>query len=162
MRNCSSLPANSLPRKLAPVTLPPGLTKPGTIPSSTGFATPTITMGIDLVACMRTRAAGTVWTRIKSGASATSSLANEGRRALSPPVIRGSSKRMFRPSVQPSFSSSGRRKLRKTSMSARGKAGEKTDTAHCCLTLGRRVGGQPDQGERVRGNEGIHRLWRRR
>ena len=132
-------------------TLPPGFPKPATIPSSTGLPTPTITMGIDFVACMRARVAGMVGTRIKSGPWATSSPATDGRRLFLPSAVRGSSNTMFRPSVHPSFSSSGRSRPRKTSMSARGNAERKPMRRGAWPWAAAR--GQPEQGASGDGDE---------
>ena len=58
LRNSSCFPTSSGARAASPVTLPPGRARLATRPLPTGSLTPTITMGIVVVACLAASAAG--------------------------------------------------------------------------------------------------------
>ena len=60
---------------------------------------------------------------------------------------------MFRPSVHPSFSSSGLSSAEESLDFGTGECGEKTDAARRCLALGPQVAGQPEQGATGYGDE---------
>ena len=84
-----------------PVISPPGREKLSTNPALTGSETPTNTIGIVRVCCLRAATTGVVSPTMRSGVRATSSFANARMRSGSPPAQRYSIRRL-RPSNQPS------------------------------------------------------------
>jgi hypothetical protein len=85
---------------VVPVRLPPGRARLGTSPVPTGSATPSITMGIIVVAFFAARIAGSEDARMTSTLSATSSTASAGKRSRFPSAQRNSMTR-FWPSIHP-------------------------------------------------------------
>ena len=92
---------------LKPVTLPPGCAKLATKPLPTGSATVANTMGMVRVCCISARVVGVTCERIRSGRSATSSLAYRSLESelFAPQRV---SIRMLRPTVHPTFWSPSR------------------------------------------------------
>ena len=101
LSNCSRFDTSSGPRKVVPVTLPPGRARLEASSSSTGSAMPMPTIGIDEVAFLAARTAGVAKATIASTRCPTSSCASSLSLFTSPSANLRSNA-MFCPSTNPS------------------------------------------------------------
>src|ERR1051326_1601403 len=79
--NCTRLAFDSAALMARPVRLPPGCARLATIPTATGSATPTITIGIEVVACLAANVAGVPCVTNTSTFFATRAAARLARRS---------------------------------------------------------------------------------